>query len=50
MFCIIILEIKAILSGHVNYKEPMPSIKVEKNLEDEYVCDFRIECYIIILF
>jgi len=49
MFCIIILEIKAILSGHVNYKEPMPSIKVEKNLEDEHVL-YRIDCSIIILF
>ena len=36
MSVLVLLELKAILTGHVNYKKPV-SIKVEKPTEDDQV-------------
>ena len=38
---IFFLELKAILSGHVNYKKPVPSVKIEKVVDDELVVNFK---------
>lgn len=40
LFEIVRAELKALLSGHVNYKKPLPNIKIERSVEDEQVCSF----------